>query len=42
MHTPGEKLFIDYAGQRLSDWIGSHARALDFFGGVTAMQVQTI
>lgn len=68
-HTPGERLFIDYAGQtvgvtddgtgeiravqvfvavpgasnytyveatwsqQLPDWIGSHMRALSFFGG---------
>jgi transposase len=74
-HTPGEKLFIDYAGptvsinemhsgeirqaqifvavlgasnytyieatwsQQLPDWIGSHVRALDFFGGATALWV---
>jgi len=74
-HTPGEKLFIDYAGptveitemhtgeirqaqifvavlgasnytyieatwsQQLPDWIGSHVRALDFFGGVTELWV---
>ena len=74
-HTPGEKLFVDYAGptvpvtdpltgeirqaaifvavlgasnytycdatwsQTLPDWIGSHVRALEFFGGVTAMLV---
>jgi transposase len=70
-HTPGERLFIDYAGQtvgvtdgttgeireaqvfvavlgasnytyleatwsqQLPDWIGSHVRALEFFGGCT-------
>jgi transposase len=69
-HTPGEKLFVDYAGhtvevtdrhsgevrqaqifvavlgassytyaeaswtQSLSDWLGAHVRALEFFGGV--------
>ena len=74
-HTPGERLFIDYAGptveitemhsgeirqaqifvavlgasnytyieatwsQQLPDWIGSHVRALDFFGGVTELWV---
>jgi transposase len=74
-HTPGEKLFIDYAGQtvpitdgatgevrqaqvfvavlgasnytyleatwtqQLPDWIGSHVRALTFFGGCTALWV---
>lgn len=74
-HTPGEKLFIDYAGQTVSvtdgasgeireaqvfvavlgasnytfieatwsqqlpDWIGSHVRALDFFGGCTELWV---
>ena len=74
-HTPGEKLFIDYAGptievtethtgeirqaqifvavlgasnytyieatwsQQLPDWIGSHVRALDFFGGATELWV---
>ena len=74
-HTPGEKLFIDYAGptvevtemhtgeirqaqifvavlgasnytyieatwsQKLPDWIGSHVRALDFFGGATELWV---
>ena len=74
-HTPGEKLFVDYAGptvpivdpmtgeirqaaifvavlgassytycdatwsQTLPDWIGSHVRALEFFGGVPAMLV---
>jgi transposase len=74
-HTPGEKLFIDYAGQTVSvtdmhsgeireaqifvavlgasnytyieatwsqqlpDWIGSHVRALDFFGGATELWV---
>ncbi|MGB4912058.1 MAG: IS21 family transposase [Candidatus Dechloromonas phosphoritropha] len=82
-HTPGEKLFVDYAGptvpvtdpltgeirqaaifvavlgasnydrrkspwdtycdatwsQALPDWIGSHVRALEFFGGVPAMLV---
>lgn len=74
-HTPGEKLFVDYAGptvpvtdpitgeirqaaifvavlgasnytycdatwsQSLPDWIGSHVRALAFFGGVPAMLV---
>jgi transposase len=74
-HTPGERLFVDYAGktvgvtdgatgeireaqifvavlgasnytyleatwsQQLPDWIGSHVRALDFFGGCTALWV---
>ena len=74
-HTPGERLFIDYAGQtvgvtdgstgeirtaqvfvavlgasnytyieatwsqQLPDWIGSHVRALDFFGGCTELWV---
>lgn len=74
-HTPGEKLFLDYAGptvpitdpmtgeiwqavifvavlgasnytyceatrsQSLPDWIGSHVRALEFFGGVPAILV---
>ena len=74
-HTPGEKLFIDYAGQtvgvidgctgeirqaqvfvavlgasnytyleatwsqQLPDWIGSHVRALEFFGGCTELWV---
>lgn len=74
-HTPGEKLFIDYAGQTVSvtdgatgeirqaqifvavlgasnytyieatwsqqlpDWIGSHVRALNFFGGSTELWV---
>lgn len=74
-HTPGEKLFIDYAGQtvpvtdgatgeirpaqifvavlgasnytfleatwsqQLPDWIGSHVRALAFFGGSTELWV---
>lgn len=74
-HTPGEKLFIDYAGptvsvtepmtgevrqaaifvavlgasnytyceatwsQNLADWIGSHVRSLEFFGGVPTMLV---
>ena len=74
-HTPGERLFIDYAGptvgitemesgeirqaqifvavlgasnytyieatwsQQLPDWIGSHVRALDFFGGATELWV---
>lgn len=69
-HAPGEKLFVDYAGQtvpvidrytgaehaaqifvavlghsnytyaeaswtqQLSDWLGGHVRALDYFGGV--------
>lgn len=60
-HTPGDKCFVDYAGdtgeirqaqifvavlgassytfaeawtQQLPDWIGSHVRALQFFGGV--------
>lgn len=72
-HTPGERLFIDYAGQtvdvtdgstgeirtdqvfvavlgasnytyieatwsqQLPDWIGSHVRALAFFGGCTEL-----
>jgi transposase len=71
-HAPGEKLFVDYAGQTvpildryggasreaqifvavlgcsnytyaeatwtqgLSDWLGSHVRALEFLGGATA------
>lgn len=71
-HVPGEKCFVDYAGQRigvidratgevreaqifvavlgassytyaeatwtqqLSDWLGSHVRALTFFGGIPA------
>lgn len=71
-HVPGEKCFVDYAGQtvgvidratgevreaqifvavlgassytyaeatwtqQLPDWLGSHVRALDFFGGVPA------
>lgn len=75
IHTPGERLFIDYAGQtvgiidgstgeireaqifvavlgasnytyieatwsqQLPDWIGSHVRALDFFGGSTELWV---
>ena len=74
-HTPGEKLFVDYAGptvsiidpltgeikeaaifvavlgasnytyceatwsQSLPDWIGSHVRAFEFFGGVPAVLV---
>lgn len=74
-HTPGEKLFLDYAGQtvgvidgstgevkpaqifvavlgasnytyieatwsqQLADWIGSHVRALEFFGGATELWV---
>lgn len=74
-HTPGERLFIDYAGQtvgiidgntgevreaqifvavlgasnytfleatwsqQLPDWIGSHVRALDFYGGCTELWV---
>jgi transposase len=74
-HTPGERLFVDYAGQtvgvtdgstgevrqaqvfvavlgasnytfleatwsqQLPDWIGSHVRALDFFGGSTELWV---
>jgi len=74
-HTPGERLFIDYAGptveitemhsgeirqaqifvavlgasnytyieatwsQQLPDWIGSHVRALAFFGGTTELWV---
>ena len=74
-HTPGEKLFVDYAGptvaitdpltgeirqaalfvavlgasnytyceatwsQGLPDWIGSHVRAFEFFGGVPAVLV---
>ena len=74
-HTPGERLFIDYAGQtvdvtdgstgeirtaqvfvavlgasnytyieatwsqQLPDWIGSHVRALAFFGGCTELWV---
>ncbi|MDN0075849.1 IS21 family transposase, partial [Crenobacter sp. SG2303] len=74
-HTPGEKLFVDYAGQtvdvidphtgeihaaqifvavlgasnytyleatftqQLEDWIGSHVRAFDYLGGVTALVV---
>ena len=74
-HTPGEKLFVDYAGptvpivdpmtgeirqaaifvavlgasnytycdatwsQTLPDWIGSHVRALEFFGGAPAILV---
>ena len=74
-HTPGERLFIDYAGQtvgvtdgstgeirtaqvfvavlgasnytyieatwsqQLPDWIGSHVRALEFFGGCTELWV---
>ena len=74
-HTPGEKLFIDYAGQtvavtdgatgeikqaqifvavlgasnytyieatwsqQLPDWIASHVRALNFFGGCTELWV---
>ena len=75
IHTPGERLFIDYAGQtvgvtdgttgeireaqvfvavlgasnytyleatwsqQLPDWIGSHVRALEFFGGCTELWV---
>lgn len=75
VHTPGEKLFVDYAGptipvtdpltgeirqaslfvavlgasnytyceatwsQGLPDWIGSHVRAFEFFGGVPAILV---
>ncbi len=74
-HTPGERLFIDYAGQtvgvidgstgevryaqifvavlgasnytfleatwsqQLPDWIGSHVRALEFYGGCTELWV---
>lgn len=74
-HTPGERLFIDYAGQtvgvvdgstgeireaqifvavlgasnytfleatwsqQLPDWIGSHVRALDFYGGCSELWV---
>jgi transposase len=74
-HTPGERLFVDYAGQtvgvtngttgeirdaqifvavlgasnytyleatwsqQLPDWIGSHVRALEFFGGCTELWV---
>ena len=74
-HTPGELLFVDYAGQtvgvtdgaigeireaqifvavlgasnytyleaiwsqQLPDWIGSHVRALEFFGGCTELWV---
>lgn len=74
-HTPGEKLFVDYAGQtvevidphtgeirtaqifvavlgasnytyleatftqQLEDWIGSHVRAFEYFGGVTALVI---
>jgi transposase len=74
-HTPGERLFIDYAGQtvgvtegttgeireaqvfvavlgasnytyleatwsqQLPNWIGSHVRALEFFGGCTELWV---
>jgi transposase len=74
-HTPGERLFVDYAGmtvgvtdgatgeireaqilgavlgasndtyleaswsQQLPDWIGSHVRPLEFFGGCTASWV---
>ena len=74
-HTPGERLFVDYAGQtvdvtdgstgeirtaqvfvavlvasnytyieatwsqQLPDWIGSHVRALAFFGGCTELWV---
>lgn len=74
-HTPGEKLFVDYAGptvaitdpltgeirqaalfvavlgasnytyceatwsQGLPDWIGSHVRAFEFFGGMPAVLV---
>jgi transposase len=74
-HTPGERLFLDYAGQtvsitdqhsgeirqaqifvavlgasnytfleatwsqQLSDWIGSHVRAMNFYGGTTELWV---
>ena len=41
VHRAGEKTFIDFSGKKptIVDWMGTHTRMVDFFGGATALWV---